>query len=199
MKKPKADKGKEKRRKSSNKRKNLLQKTVKIIETTKSMTVNFLDVRCQELPISASQFGICDDQNGLIAYTDTTDSSKWIATVNNPQATPVTFTAVDNCVEILRGDGDADRKCDGMMTYSENLVFVELKEVKSSWISDAVEQLEITIQHFIANHDIGIFRHKRAFACNKKHPNFHVIDNETKRRFFDTYRIRLNVQATIQI
>ena len=86
-----------------------------------------------------------------------------------------------------------------MLTYADNIVFVELKAVLKSWIPNATEQLETTIQHFIAHHDISTYRHKRAFACNKKHPKFQVIDNETKRRFFDTYRVRLNIQGVIKI
>ncbi len=163
------------------------------------MSVNFFETSCQEPPKSDVRFGICDDQNGDIAYTDTTDSDKWIALVENPNETQVTFTAIDNCVEILRGDSNQEKRCDGMLTYTDSIVFVELKAVLKSWIPDATEQLETTIQHFIAHHDISVYRHKRAFACNKRHPNFQVIDNETKRRFFDTYRVRLNIQGVIKI
>ena len=199
MKNKQAEKSRHKRKKNAIQRNNIQPKKAKSIKIPKVMPVNFFQTGCQEAPISALQFGICDDQNSRIAYTDITDSMKWVATVNNAQATPVTLTAIDKCVQILREDGNDERKCDAMLTYLDNIVFVELKDVRRNWISDAVEQLEITIQQFIANHDLSIYRHKRAFACNKKQPNFHVIDNEMKRRFFDTYRVRLNVQATIQI
>lgn len=163
------------------------------------MNSNFFDINCQEAPITALVFGICDDQNGQKAYTDLANAPKWIATVENPNAHKVVFTAIDNCISITRDDGSDEKRCDGMITYLDNIIFVELKVVAKSWQSDAIEQLEITIQHFIANHDLTQFKHKRAFACNKKHPHFQVIETETKRRFFDKYRVRLNIQANIKL
>ena len=188
-----------KRRKASIKRNNERQKKTKHPEMPKLMIVNFFQTECQEPPISTSNFGVCDNQDGQKAYTDSTDATKWIANVENPNTLSITFTAIDNCIPILRGDGNDEKRCDGMLTYTDNIVFIELKEVAKSWISDAIEQLEITVQHFIANHDISAYKHKRAFACNKKHPQFQVIDTETKRRFFDRYRIRLNLQHTIKV
>jgi hypothetical protein len=163
------------------------------------MSTNFFNNRCQEPSISAQLFGLCDDQNGLKAYTNVLTPNTWVATVENPETKPVIFTAIDNCVEILRGDGSLERRCDGMLTYTDNIVFVELKEVEKAWITGAVEQLETTIQYFTENHDINLFRHKRAFACNKKHPRFKVIEPETKKRFFHNYRVRLNIQGIIKI
>ncbi len=163
------------------------------------MSINFFDRGCQESPITASSFGICDAQDGSKAYTDILDATTWVAKVENPEAKAIIFTAIDGCIEILREDGSIERRCDAMLIYTDNIVFVELKEVNKQWINDAIEQLEITIQNFRANHDLNLFKHKRAFACNKKHPSFHVIEPETKRRFFDTYRVRLNVQAVIKV
>lgn len=163
------------------------------------MSINFFDTRCQEPPITALSFGICDNQDGTKAYTDILDATTWVAKVENPEAKAIIFTAIDGCIEVLRANGDMERRCDGMMTYTENIVFVELKEAERKWISDAIEQLEITIQHFRANYDLNLFKHKRAFTCNKKRPKFEIIAPETKRRFFDTYRVRLNVQAVIKV
>ena len=50
------------------------------------MSVNFFEPSCQEPSKSDKCFGICDDRNGDVAYTDTTDSDKWIALVENPEA-----------------------------------------------------------------------------------------------------------------
>ena len=122
MKKPKSNKGNHKRRKAAIARSNNNQRKAVIIETIEPMTVNFFQVGCQEPPISALEFGLCDDQNGRVAYTDTTDSSKWVAWVENPEAKQIMFTAVDNCIEILREDGNAERKCDALLTYTDNIV-----------------------------------------------------------------------------
>lgn len=163
------------------------------------VNIDFSDKKCQEPSVVASKFGICDDQNGKVAYTDLYNNEKWIATVENLDTIPITFTAIDNCIAIFRPNGDTEKRCDCMMTYTNNIVFVELKEVKGAWIPQAIEQLETTIKVFGEYNDWGKYRHKRAFACNKKHPRFQVIDIETKRRFFDAYRVRLNIEATIKI
>jgi hypothetical protein len=163
------------------------------------MSINFFDNRCQETPIIDPSFGICDDRNGLKAYTNISNPNLWVATIENPHNQSITFTAIDNCIEILRGDGNQERACDGMLTYTDNLVFIELKEAAKAWIPDAIEQLETTIKTFSAHHDINEFKHKRAFACNKKHPKFQVIEPSTKKHFFDKYRVRLNIQGTIKV
>ncbi|MEY4978801.1 MAG: hypothetical protein RLZZ352_1071 [Pseudomonadota bacterium] len=46
------------------------------------------------------RFGVCDDQTGQTAYVDTFvgNADHWIATVENKNQVPVTFTAIDKCV-----------------------------------------------------------------------------------------------------
>lgn len=163
------------------------------------MKINFFETNCQETPISAIIFGICDDDNKQPSYTDCNNPDKWVAVIKNPEAISIIFTAIDNCIDIRRTNGDQEKRCDSILTYHNNIVFVELKNQAKDWITDAIEQLEITIQYFMDNHDITKFKHKRAFACNKKHPTFQVIYQETKRRFWDKYHIRLDIQATIAI
>ncbi len=86
-----------------------------------------------------------------------------------------------------------------MLTYTDNIVFVELKDERKEWISGAIEQLEATIISYKTAHNLDKYRHKMAFAANKRHPNFHTIDNETMKSFFDNHRVRLNVQAEIVV
>jgi len=162
------------------------------------MFINFFAAACQN-HTTATRFGLCDDENNTPAYIDTSDQLKWIAIVENQKIVKVTFTAIDNCIAILKADGSMERRCDGMLTYTDNIVFVELKNQRRNWISDAVEQLKITIECFTKHHNLGLFTHKKAFACNKKRPNFCHSHKETMRRFFNTYKIRLNIQAEIKI
>ncbi len=158
--------------------------------------VNFFDENCQETPRTDQLFGLCDDQDGKKAYSDVQDNSSWIATVKNDNSKEVLFTAVDKCL-IKDNEYKGRGRCDGMLTTTEHLFFVELKNQRQSWITDAIEQLESTVQFFIDNHSIDAFKHKKAFACNKKHPRFDEIDNETNLRFFRAYSFRLDVQAEI--
>lgn len=53
------------------------------------------------------------------------------------------------------------------------------------------EQLQTTIDNFKANHDISKYRYKRAFACNKKYPNFRVSYKGKMDAFYKKNHIRL--------
>jgi hypothetical protein len=161
------------------------------------MSIDFEKEACQQV-IQANRFGICDDLPQQPAYLDTTEPQKWMAIVENEAAFEITFTAIDNCIEIRRANGDMDNRCDGMLTYDDNIIFVELKNVRSEWITNGLAQLERTIQHFMDHYDMSVIRHKRAFLCNKKHPQFQVIEQATKQQFFQKYKVRINIQAVIK-
>ena len=160
--------------------------------------MDFFETTCQEPTIDDPIFGLCDDQNGAKAYTNVDDQTKWIATVRNDGNECLTFTAIDKCV--LKDGEEPDRgRCDGMLTSDEHIYFVELKDQAKDWITKAIDQLESTVRFFIDHHDISVFKHKKAFACNKKHRHFQEIDNELNLRFFRTYAVRIDVQAKIII
>jgi hypothetical protein len=159
--------------------------------------MDFFKVDCQEPAIDASLFGLCDDQNGTKAYTRISNSEDWIATVKNDNRRKICFTAIDKCV-IKDHEEPGRGRCDGMLTSPGQFIyFVELKDQAKNWIMDAIEQLESTIQFFIENHDISIYKHKKAFACNKRHQHFQETDNELNIRFFRTYGVRIDVQAEV--
>lgn len=164
------------------------------------MNIDFFNISCKENAREDSLFGICDDKNGKKAYTDIGNKSNWIATVENDNLTPVTFIAIDNCTIILKEDGfNRESSCDGMLIFKDSIYFIELKSERADWISDAIKQLESTIKFFIENHDTNLYKHKKAFVCNKRHPHFHTIDNEKKLRFFRNYGFRIDIQGTIVI
>lgn len=160
--------------------------------------MNFFQTGCQEGPFNQKEFGICDDQNLTKAYVDLENREKWVATVKNPEQRPLTFTAIDKCV--ILDDEEAGRKrCDGMLTTSGLLYLVELKDKKSDWQTDAIAQLESTIQLLRATHDLSAYTLKKAFACNKRHRVFAEIDNEQNLLFFRKYGFRLDIQATVLV
>lgn len=166
------------------------------------MSMIFFETDCEEATRNERQFGICDDQNGTKAYTDIVDRNKWIAKVINENGINVSFTAIDNCIIIFKeGTKDKESSCDGMLTFSQSLYLVELKEQGvGGWISAAKGQLENTIKLISENHDLSNFRYKKAFACNRKHPNFTVIDTAERKSFFKrTKGFRIDVQAEIKI
>ena len=161
------------------------------------MSLNFLVNECREAERTDLLFGLCDDQNGKRAYSNTDDHTKWIAIVKNDNAVPVVFTPIDNCI-IHNNEFPGRGRCDGILTSTEHLYFVELKDAARGWITEAIEQLESTIEFFKEYHDINTFRHKKAFACNK-HKHFQEIDNEFNLAFFRKHRVRIDVQAEILV
>jgi hypothetical protein len=164
------------------------------------MIIDFFNTPCKELPRTDLKFGICDDQEGERAYTNTDDDTKWIATVNNQNSRTITFTAIDHCMEIKKvGDKDQESTCDGMLTYAEGILFVELKDQKERGIATAKAQLENTLKLFLLYHEDINYKYKKAYICNVKHPTFKVIDNETQKSFFSDYGFRLDINTEILI
>lgn len=166
------------------------------------MSANFLLTDCKEPTRSQGLFGICDDQNNTAAYTDLVNPDKWIAKVINEKNIEVSFTAIDNCILILKeGTKDKESTCDGMLTFENSIYLVELKkQITGGWIPDAIDQLENTIKLITSRHTLKEFKYKKAFACNRKHPNFKTMDNEFSKRFFQrTNGFRIDVQSEIKI
>lgn len=165
------------------------------------MPIDFFIAQCQTENIRDKEFGLCDDEDKkekTPAYVNTTQPDKWVAVVKNQTDKSINFTAIDNCVEIERSDGTMDFRCDAMLTNEDHIVFVELKEQVADWISHAVdEQLQSTIDHFKTNHDISKYKHKRAFVCNKRHPNFRISYKDKMISFYQKNGIRLNLVREI--
>ena len=166
------------------------------------MSINFFDANYQS-QTNQYKFRLCDDPNEDPAYIDTDidDCSKWIATVENNQEIEVIFTAIDNCIEILRSDGTMDNRCDGMLTYNNHLIFVELKEknYRNNWVVKGEKQLKNTINVFIANHDLEIYKSKKAYIANNKKPTFQSSQITRMDKFKDETGFRLIIQNTIEI
>lgn len=160
--------------------------------------MDFFNPTCQGGPFNQDRFGLCDNQNTTRAYVDTTNPEKWVATVKNPSQKSVTFTAIDKCV-IQDGEELGRGRCDGMLTTEDLLYLVELKDQKSNWKPNAIDQLESTILFLREHHDLTRFRTKKAFACNKRHKPFATVENELMRRFHREYGFRVDVQATVLI
>jgi hypothetical protein len=156
------------------------------------MSINFFDANYQS-QTNQYKFRLCDDPN--------VDCSKWIAIVENNQEIEVIFTAIDNCIEILRSDGTMDNRCDGMLTYNNHLIFVELKEknYRNNWVVKGEKQLKNTINVFIANHDLEIYKSKKAYIANNKKPTFQSSQITRMDKFKDETGFRLIIQNTIEI
>lgn len=155
---------------------------------------------CAEDSRNEKVFGICDDQNGAKAYTINVNPENWIAKVTNNSEQVITFTAIDNCFIIHKPETkDKESTCDGVLTFNDSIYLVELKiQATGGWLPRAIEQLENTIK-LIDSDLLKSYKYKKAYACNKKHPNFTTIDNELSRRFFREYGFRIDAQREILI
>lgn len=162
------------------------------------MSLNFFRNDCQYPPISLVSFGLCDKQDGSKAYPTTTDSEDWIAEVKNEKELETVFTAIDKCV-LMDGDEPDRGRCDGMLTTEQHLYLVELKNERSGWQPEAINQLTSTIRFLLENHDLSVYKKKKAFACNKKHKKFAEIDNEINKRLFTETGFRIDIQAEIVV
>lgn len=163
------------------------------------MKIDFFAGKCKQTT-NKNLFGLCDNEDTSPAFIDYENKDKWNATVKNslsPQE--IVFIAIDNCIEVRRKNGQMDQRCDCLLTYNENIIFVELKNKGSDWQKEGINQLEVTIRNFIQSSDLSLFKHKRAYVSNRRHPNFHVISNEEKQKFWVKYRVRLNLTSEINI
>lgn len=132
------------------------------------MCINFFLISCKTNSIKEC-FGLCDDPppSNNPAYIDENDIDKWIGLVDNPTLKSVDFFAIDKCVKVVRSDGTLEKRCDGILNYDTNLIFVELKDRKKDWATDGMQQIETTIRVFTANHNIASYN-VSACICNKK-------------------------------
>ncbi len=136
------------------------------------MPINFFDNTCKTNS-NKTQFGLCDNPDPAKdpAFIDELDATKWIAEVKNENETPIDFYAIDNCINILKPNGDKESRCDGMLQYNNTLTFVELKDrVSSGWVKKGREQLTSTITHFSQNHNVSQFQFSDCYVSNKQRP-----------------------------
>lgn len=171
------------------------------------MTSNITDIDFfhNETVVKSRLFGICDDEDSTVktpAYYDEDERNEnmWGARVTNNSTKDISFIAVDNAIEIRRENGDMESRCDAMLHNDENIIFVELKDQRENWIEHAVnDQLLTTVNVFKKCHDINTFRHRVAYACNKKHPMFAKSHRTMMQKFKNEHGVRLVICRDIVI
>lgn len=166
-------------------------------------SIDFLSGTCQDgttpaqETTAAVEFGLCDDVPKSPAYLDLHSPGKWIACVRNAKAYAVTFTSIDNCIEVRRANGEMESRCDGLLTYDDHLIFVELKEKNRSWLEEGIGQLAITIPLFFANHARESFVSQKAYLANSRHLLFQFSRTSRTQKFQDDTGVLLFVEAEI--
>ncbi|MBR3711304.1 MAG: hypothetical protein IKM99_10170 [Bacteroidales bacterium] len=161
--------------------------------------VNFFDkAYITEEPRDDAEFRIFDPGNGKLAQT--TIGSQFQAIVKNPYKYVLQFVAIDHNMDIRNNDGNLESTCDGMLFQEkEYLAFIELKDVASSWVTEAIGQLSNTIKLFKENHYFADYKRRYAYASNCQHPVFHYSLKETMQHFKKDTHFNLRITNTIDV
>ncbi len=165
------------------------------------MSISFFEEKCQSHS-NNKIFGLCDDAPPAKnpAYIDEIDGSKWIAVVVNDSRYEVTFTAIDNCIEIKKDKTKMDKRCDGVLSYNSTITFVELKQrspLGNAWVLDAEEQLRTTIGHFEKSGNADEYMKKKAYAANSEHPKFKESQVRRMEKFLNDTGYILRIENRI--
>lgn len=148
------------------------------------------------------KFGLCDDDNSSPAYLDEQNGANWIAIVENDFAESICFTAIDNCIDLKNNDGSIKKRCDGMVSYTKTIIFIELKDrniVGNQWIKDGENQLKSTISSFENTDKATSFNVKKAYIANKARPKFRESQMERMERFKNETGYTLRIENRIKI
>lgn len=93
--------------------------------------------------------------------------------------------------------------CDAFLHDKERscLCFVEMKCVRSSWMSEAYDQLLQTVRDFISSHPmVADAAHiRRAYAANSKHPQFQYSQSEAMHKFRNETRFSLRFENCVSM
>ena len=163
------------------------------------MSYEFNKAECQDNS-NMKLFGLCDDNIRQRAYLNEDDGAKWIAVVVNEDRFNVTFTAIDNCIEIKNNDGKMEKRCDGLLSYQRTAIFVELKErsgIGNAWVIDGEKQLRTSIKHFEASEEADSYSIKKAYIANSEHPKFKESQFRRMNQFFDDTGYVLRIENRI--
>jgi len=166
------------------------------------MSIDFFKIECQETT-SEKKFGLYDAENSTPAEIKLNDEPTWNATVVNNQGKTVSFTAIDNCIDVFRENGEMDSRCDCMLSYDSELLLVELKNKRDSWQTEGLSQIEnitkIMIQEIPEYY--YSFKKRKGIVANRKNqfPAFHDSNLEQRQYFMSKYKMRIQFEAEITI
>ena len=156
---------------------------------------------CQDIT-QEKKFGICDDIPNHRAYVDLNNGSKWMTVVQNNSMLPVTFTALDNCIELRGTDGKMESRCEGIITYGNTIIFIEIKERtgdSKTWAKDADKQLRATISSIKSKINLDSFETKRAAITNRLQSRSKEKHTVRMKKFLEDTGYLLSVDNRIKI
>ena len=166
------------------------------------MSVDFFKVDCQNTT-SEQKFGLYDAEDLTPVKIKLTKEELWNATVLNSTSKNILVTAIDNCIDIFRQNGEMDNRCDCMLTYETSILFIELKNKRDSWQSEGLAQIENVVKIMIAEIPdfYNGFTKRKAIVANRKHqfPAFQESNIEQRQYFSSKYKMRIQFEAEIVV
>lgn len=166
------------------------------------MSVDFFKVDCQNTT-SEQKFGLYDAEDLTPVKIKLTEEELWNATVLNSTSKNILVTAIDNCIDIFRQNGEMDNRCDCMLTYETSILFIELKNKRDSWQSEGLAQIENVVKIMIAEIPdfYNGFTKRKAIVANRKHqfPAFQESNIEQRQYFSSKYKMRIQFEAEIVV
>lgn len=166
------------------------------------MRIDFYKTDCQKR-ISEKRFGLYDAEDKTPAKIIFTENLPWNATIINKGSKEILFTAIDNCIDVFKENGDMDSRCDCMLSYDSTLMLIELKNKRDSWQIEGLDQIENIAQRMISeNSDYYYsFKKRKAVVANRKKqsPAFQYANVEQRQYFRSKYKMRIQFEAEIII
>lgn len=166
------------------------------------MSIDFEKATCQT-ETNKDKFGIYDPGDKKPAILKFEDATLWHATVINTKQKQIKFTAIDNCIDIFRTNGEMAQRCDGMLTFNTTIYYIELKTGRKAWQQEGLNQIESTIKQMQnkASAFAAQFTKRIAIVANKnaRRPTFQSSNAAQREYFMKEYKTRVQFDAEINI
>ncbi len=166
------------------------------------MSIDFFKAVCQKTT-SEKKFGLYDAEDKTPVKIKLTDEHTWNATIINNGGKPISFIAIDNCIDVFRENGEMDNRCDCMLSYNSTLLFIELKNKRESWQAEGLSQIENIAKKMIDEipRHYNSFKKRKAIVANRKNqfPAFHASNAEQRQYFSSKYKMKIQFDAEIII
>lgn len=157
------------------------------------MAINFFEASCQT-QTSEKVFGIYDTPPATLSFENSDDWHVW---VDNAGEKEITHTAIDQCLNIPRAEGE---RCESMITYDDVITFIELKDRDGGrWAGKSRDQLINTIKLFKRDADLAPYARMYGHIANKQRPNFKAGGKTFYQHFEDETGFVLRVSDVIKI
>jgi hypothetical protein len=148
------------------------------------------------------KFGLCENANNLHTYIEEGNESFWLSTVLNPDESEKRYIPVKNCLRIDPAFDDMVDLCSGVLIFTDNLVFTELKNTHfdfQTWVQSGADHLKNTIKIFKNNHNIDDYQFRVAYLAYKTKRRVPISNNALKNKFASETGMKLYISHEIDV